>query len=193
MANRVIIGKRGSDYGLFASRSGIDVTDTSSTDHLSFDSSAATCLIVHSFCEGILTSFNDWWGGAQSISFGGVTYTSSQVTITHNLGYEPAFAVRWNRYIDLSSGVATAVYSPFSIQVEEEIDTGEEEEGGAVFEPTVGADGGCLATVSNTTLKIENTFRDYFATNSTTVNNSAAIYYAYVIFKEENFINGGSF
>ena len=35
MANRVILGKRGTDYGLFVSRSGQDVT--TSNDALGFD------------------------------------------------------------------------------------------------------------------------------------------------------------
>ena len=108
MANRVLVGKRGSEFGLFVSRSGVDVTDTSLTTPLSFDSRAATSLNVHSFGQGILTAFNDGNGAQQqSITFGGVTYTSSTVTITHNLGFVPAFAVRWNRYSDLSSGLAT--------------------------------------------------------------------------------------
>ena len=34
MANRVLVGKRGSDDGLFISQKGVDVTDTSSTSPL---------------------------------------------------------------------------------------------------------------------------------------------------------------
>ena len=193
MANRLLIGKRGSDFGLFASRSGIDVTDTSSTEHLSFDSRAATSLNVHSFGQGILTAENDAGAASQSISFGGVTYTSSQVTITHNLGYTPAFAVRWNRFSELSSGVPSKVYTPHVILFTEEESDGEEgdEEN---FDEIASADGGCAAVISTTTLEIENAMREYFEGNgSTTVDDSAAICYAYVIFKEENFINGGSF
>ena len=48
--------------------------------------------------------------------------------------------------------------------------------------------------MSSTTLELENANRDYHNINSsTTVGDSAAICYAYVIFKEENFINGASF
>ena len=48
--------------------------------------------------------------------------------------------------------------------------------------------------MSSTTLQLENTMRDYHNINgATTVGDSAAICYAYIIFKEENFINGVSF
>ena len=193
MANRVLVGKRGSEFGLFVSRSGVDVTDTSLTTPLSFDSRAATSLNVHSFGQGILSAFNDGNGAPQqSITFGGVTYTSSTVTITHNLGFVPAFAVRWNRYSDLSSGLATKVYSPFVTNRQEETTEGDDDE--AETNPVSDADGGLDAVMSSTTLELENANRDYHNINSsTTVGDSAAICYAYVIFKEENFINGASF
>lgn len=193
MANRVIVGKRGSDYGVFASKSGVDVTDTTLTTPLSFDSRAATSLNLHSFGQGIVVAYNDGNGATQqSITFGGVTYTSSTATITHNLGFVPAFAVRWNRYSDLSSGVAPKVYSPFIMNIQEETITGDDDE--EETEIIQDNDGGCLADMGTSTLVIENTFRDYHNINgATTVGNSAAVCYAYVIFKEENFINGGSF
>ena len=193
MANRVLVGKRGSEFGLFVSRSGVDVTDTSLTTPLSFDSRAATSLNVHSFGQGILTAFNDGNGAPQqSITFGGVTYTSSSVIITHNLGFVPAFAVRWNRYSDLSSGLATKVYSPFVTNRQEETTEGDDDE--AETNHVSDADGGLDAVMSSTTLELENANRDYHNINSsTTVGDSAAICYAYVIFKEENFINGASF
>jgi hypothetical protein len=193
MANRVLVGKRGSEFGLFVSRSGVDVTDTSLTTPLSFDSRAATSLNVHSFGQGILTAFNDGNGAPQqSITFGGVTYTSSTVTITHNLGFVPAFAVRWNRYSDLSSGLATKVYSPFVTNRQEETTEGDDDE--AETNPVADSDGGLDAVMSSTTLELENFNRDYHNINSsTTVGDSAAICYAYIIFKEENFINGASF
>ena len=192
MANRVLVGKRGSDFGLFVSRSGLDVTDTSLTTPLSFDSRAATSLNVHSFGQGIVTAFHDGGGTAQSITFGGVTYTSSTATITHNLGFVPAFVVRWNRYSDLSSGLATKVYSPFITNIQEETIVGDDDQ--EETETIQDNDGGLDALMSSTTLELENGFRDYHNINgATTVGDSAAICYAYVIFKEENFINGASF
>ena len=37
MASRVLLGKRGSDYGLFVSQNGVDVHDDTSTTPLAFD------------------------------------------------------------------------------------------------------------------------------------------------------------
>ena len=195
MGNRVLIGKRGSsDFGLFVSRSGIDVSDNSLTSPLAFDSRAASSLNVHSYGQGILTAFNDGSGAAQqSITFGGITYTSDSATITHNLGYIPAYAIRWNRYSDLSSGVPSAVFTPHYISREEFESNGEdgdEEE----YDTSSDSSGGCSAAASTSTIELENNNRDYYNINSsTTVNNSAALYYAYIIFKQENTRSGGSF
>jgi hypothetical protein len=195
MGNRVLLGKRdSSDFGLFISRSGVDVANTSLTSPLAFDSGAASTLNVHSFGQGILTAFNDGNGAQQqSISFGGVTYTSETVTITHNLGYVPAYAVRWNRFSDLSSGVPAAVYTPHIIyeeHLESNGEDGDEEE----FDTSSDSSGGCSAVASTSTIVLENNNRDYYNINSsTTVNNSAATCYAYIIFKQENTRSGGSF
>ena len=91
MANRVLLGKRGSDHGLFVSRSGVDVTDTSVTTPLSFDTNASASLLVHSFGQGVLVPVDP---ANASYSLGGVTYTADTIEITHGLGYQPAFAVR---------------------------------------------------------------------------------------------------
>ena len=101
MANRVLLGKRGtSDFGLFVSRSGDDVTTT--TNPLFFDSRSPTSLTVHSFGQGILVpqGITNSNGNALSNNFDNQTYTSAvgsgDATITHNLGYVPAYAIRWN-------------------------------------------------------------------------------------------------
>ena len=100
MANRVLLGKKGtSDFGLFVSRSGDDVLTT--TNPLSFDSRAPTSLTVSSFGQGILVPNNltNTFGSSLSYTFEGTTYTSSatsgETSITHNLGYVPAYAIRW--------------------------------------------------------------------------------------------------
>ena len=59
MANRVLLGKRGTKQGIFVSRSGVDVTDSTSTTPLSFDSNAASSLIVHAYGECLLPALND--------------------------------------------------------------------------------------------------------------------------------------
>ena len=52
MANRVLIGKRGSDHGLFVSRAGQNVA--TSEEPLGFDSRAVESLIVHSYGQNVL-------------------------------------------------------------------------------------------------------------------------------------------
>ena len=42
MAKRVLLGKKGSDYGLFISKPGVDVTTTTSPKDLLFNSGATT-------------------------------------------------------------------------------------------------------------------------------------------------------
>ena len=90
MANRVLLGKRGSDFGLFVSRSGQNVE--TSTDPLAFDSRAAETLIVDSFGQGILVpQVQHRTTGAQlTFTFDSTTYNQHQATITHNLGYIPS-------------------------------------------------------------------------------------------------------
>ena len=90
MANRVLIGNRATGgYGLYVSKDGDDVlTD----DGLLFDSRTGTGWGVATYGQGSIV-----WNGAD-------------VTITHNLGYNPVVAIRWSHTI--TSGVATEVYSP---------------------------------------------------------------------------------
>ena len=114
MANRVLLGKRGtSDFGLFVSRSGDNVLTT--TNPLSFDSRAPTSLTVNSFGQGILvpSGLTNSGGTALSYTFEGTSYTSSstsgQASITHNLGYVPAFAIRWNTGAEMGFRVPSAL------------------------------------------------------------------------------------
>lgn len=114
MANRVLLGKRGtSDFGLFVSRSGDDVLTT--TNPLSFDSRAPTSLTVHSYGQGVLvpSGLTNNFGTALSYTFEGTTYTSSatsgETSITHNLGYVPAYAIRWNTGAEMGFRVPSAL------------------------------------------------------------------------------------
>ncbi len=94
MAGRVLIGKKGSEYGLFVSQNGQDVQTT--TEPLAFDSRAAASLTVHSFGQGQLLQ------------------TDSPDTMTHSLGYIPLYAVRWCNEGDMyANGYASKVYSPY--------------------------------------------------------------------------------
>ena len=90
MANRILVGNRSTGgYGLYVSKTGDDVTNT--TNPLAFDSRTGT-----------------GWSIKQAGQF---TVSGSQ-TINHGLGYTPLFAVRWCTSSQISSGVATKVYSP---------------------------------------------------------------------------------
>ena len=100
MGNRVILGQRGSDYGLFVSQNNEDVTDTTDTTPLAFDSRAVRGLTVHAKGEGILSAAPNY-----------ATFTTS-TAIAHGLGYTPTVAVRWCYASDLSSGVAQRMYTP---------------------------------------------------------------------------------
>ena len=100
MGNRVILGNRGSDYGLFVSQNNEDVTDTTDTTPLAFDARAVRGLTVHAKGEGSLAPAANY-----------AIFTTS-TTIAHGLGYTPTVAVRWCYASDLSSGVAQRMYSP---------------------------------------------------------------------------------
>ena len=178
MANRVLLGKRGSDYGLFVSQKDIDVTDTSLTTPLSFDSRAVRGLMIAAKGEGSLAP-------AASNS-GGVDYPTS-VTISHGLGYVPAYAVRWCIASDLSSGIATRMRSPAYYRREELEMIGDDEE---IEENVVTDEYGCTTGISSSNLTIYNHYfgqssegdsAEYFGTGKQT------IYYAYIIFKAKSF------
>ena len=159
MANRILIGDRATGgEGFYVSKSGENVLTT--TNSLQFDSRMGASLIVHSYGQGSVSP-------------------NSSVTITHNLGYIPAYALRWSDSGDITSGLATKTYSPneasstFAEYEEEEIsDDGE-------------IDWGCTASsVGVNSFNINNhSNNDMGLTNRT-------IYYAYVIFHEADFTGG---
>ena len=197
MANRILLGKRGSDQGLFVSRSGTDVTNTSLTTPLSFDTNASASLLVHSFGEGALVPTEP---ANASYAIGGVTYTADSIEISHGLGYQPAFAVRWCTPRELDgNNKATKVWTPFICVNTELVSDGggdEEEEneeqydgfagltafasGSSPFkiniENVMGADGGTITS-------LQTSGADAFG---------AICLYSYVIFTEPNFTNGES-
>ena len=93
MANRVLIGNRATGgQGIYVSQNGEDVLTT--TNALQFDSRMAASAVVHSFGQGDIPA-----------NTSGTAYDD----FTHNLGYNPLFAVRWNLSTHLSGGVATKV------------------------------------------------------------------------------------
>lgn len=96
MANRVLLGKRGSDYGLYVSRPGQDVTSTSSS--LIFDSNSA------------VKGFNVAARG-QGILNAGATRTFS-----HGLGFRPFVEVTYTNVANCVAGNPTSA-ATFSVSL----------------------------------------------------------------------------
>ena len=160
MANRILIGNRATGgQGLYVSQDGDNVLTT--TNALQFDSRMAASAIVHSFAQGTI-------GG------------NSAADITHNLGYTPTFAFRWNYATELdSNNRATQVYSPCIT------DSATEEFGGDGFAGSIqwGASAG-HSSVNN--IRITN----FHQTTEDFGSHTATIYYAIVIFHQEDFTGG---
>lgn len=200
--NRVVLGKRGTDFGLFVSRGGQNAL--TSTEPLGFDSRAAETLIVHSTHQGILVPDMNTTGGSQvSRTYNSVTYNQHTTTITHNLGYVPCFAVRWCTFGDLSSGLATRTFPPFHYYNEapETIEEDMFEEGDEVVIPGVYAESGLsIQSTTNNTIVLKNMVKrqadnDYGAQSEFTDNNvedEAFYFWSCVIFTADNFLNGES-
>ena len=159
MANRILIGNRATGgMGLYVSQDGDNVLTT--TNALQFDSRMAASAIVHSFAQGTI-------GG------------NSVADITHNLGYSPLFAFRWNYGTEVSGGVATQVYSPCVT------DSSTSEFGGDGFDGDIvwGASAGHTSVNNIRITNFHETTGDFGTHNAT-------IYYAIVIFHEADFTGG---
>jgi hypothetical protein len=191
MANRVLIGKRGSDYGLFVSKSGDDVVTT--TNPLSFDSRAVESLNVHTYGQGILVPDVTNTSGTQlTFTYSGTTYSQHEIDIGHSLGYSPAFVVRYTTIAHLSSGVATKVWSAnvqqFSFTEYEEDEEVADGGGGDGLQAYI------TSSANQYKLRIRNEiYREHQGTNEHGSLASSAVYaYSYIIFKAENFLGGFS-
>ena len=152
MARRLLLGKAGSDYGLFVSKSGTDVINDSGTlangDDLLFDSRVGIGSLPLKFHgEGTL--------GLPSTRSDALT-SDTFATITHNLGFKPFVIVQWCFSTDVSSGVATKMYPAMHFYWEEEDEDTEFGTNTQVFERE--SVGGVWFEVSTTTLKIYNNF-----------------------------------
>jgi len=207
MGNRVLIGNRGGTYGFFVSNDTQNVI--SSSNALGFDSRASESLIVHSFSEGVLVPEVTNSSGTQltrTNTFVSPNQTINQhtATITHNLGYIPAFAIRWSTHDDIdSNGKATVTYPPFSYYGEspERIEEDQFSEGDEITYPGVYAQSGLAITATTTSaITIKNTAgsqgdnSDGFQVECTddAVENEAFYYWSCLIFTAENFLNGES-
>ena len=150
MANRVLVGNRATGgYGLYVSKDGDDVLVD---DGMLFDSRTGT-----------------GWGVA-TYGQGSMVWSAADVTITHNLGYNPVVAIRWAHAI--TDGVATEVYSPcWSEHMVEQS-----------FGPDRPYRGGLRWYHGSTNAIV--------IQNQATAYAEATIYYSYIIFNEPDFTGG---
>tara|TARA_B100000282_G_scaffold236885_1_gene179386 strand:+ start:1534 stop:2073 length:540 start_codon:yes stop_codon:yes gene_type:complete len=104
MSRRIVLGKvNSSDHGLFVSKSGVDIVDSSGNL-----TSAGNQLFNSKFGDGNFTLKRK---GQVAISGGSSSGTST--TITHNLGYRPLTFIQFCYGNELSSGVATKMRTPY--------------------------------------------------------------------------------
>lgn len=198
MANRVLLGARGSDKGLFVSRSGQNVI--TSTEPLGFDSRAAESLIVHSYGQGILVPQvqHTTTGNQLTYTFNSQTYSAVETTITHNMGYIPAFAVRFTHGSNLQNGFAHSSFTPFSYTAgnDDYVETDQEEEGDEIEYPQTSATSGMtVSNVTTSSFKLRNTANRQFDNTdgkATSLSATSVYFYSYVIFTAENFTNNTS-
>ena len=161
MANRILIGNRATvGYGIYVGQSVEDVLTT--TNALAFDSRMGASTIIHSYGQGTIA------GGGTAHPF------------THNLGYNPLFAVRWSESI--TSGLATATYTV--AQQDMSYTEYEEEEEWATGEATWGCG---VAHTSTSVITISNLSN---AQGDNSGNTLRTLYYAIVVFHEADYTGG---
>ena len=103
MAKRVLLGKKGSDYGLFVSKPGVDVTTTSSPKDLLFNSGATTtasgATSERSFRSGVIVTDTT----ITTMTSGAVTNLPSTLGSDNNY-YIPAYQIVENQVRNPTSG-----------------------------------------------------------------------------------------
>jgi hypothetical protein len=184
MAKRILLGKAGSDYGLFVSKAGIDVVNNSnvltSSENLLFDSRVGIGSLPLKF------------HGQGTISAPAVVGIPASTTITHSLNYKPLVIVQWCFSTDVSNGIATKMYPAmyfnfFEDDYNSDYGISEEEYESRLY-------GGVGFQVTTTTLVIKNYFsggtKEYIVTGqgaSQEIENISplAINYAFLIFDVE--------
>jgi len=184
MAKRILLGKAGSDYGLFVSKAGIDVVNNSnvltSSENLLFDSRVGIGSLPLKF------------HGQGTISAPAVVGIPASTTITHSLNYKPLVIVQWCFSTDVSNGIATKMYPAmyfnfFEDDYNSDYGISEEEYESRLY-------GGVGFQVTTTTLVIKNYFsggtKEYTVTGqgaSQEIENISplAINYAFLVFDVE--------
>jgi len=113
MTGRVLLGNRGSEYGLFVSKPGVEVTSTSATGGMAFDSNSIESPRVVGYGQGILsprTTGDLTYAEAKAI-YTGASSASHVVRVSHGLSYKPLVFIRWSYGGDLSSSKAVRTYN----------------------------------------------------------------------------------
>lgn len=184
MANRVLLGNRGSEYGLFVSKPGVDVTSTSATGGMAFDSNAVESPRVVGYGQGILsprTTGDLTYSEAKAI-YTGAPSASHVVRVSHGLSYAPLIFIRWSYGGDLSSSKAARTYNMGHVCSEYAVF--QFSFGGAFYyiDSTIGM--GLKAEVDTSYLYIasmESGAQDNSFGTTSNKYNGVNIYYAYVI------------
>ena len=192
MARRVVLGKAGSDYGLFVSKSGTDVINDSgvltSGENLQFDSRVGAGnlqLKFHGQGQLGIPNYAENYSSLPNLA-GSNTFG----TVTHNLGYKPFVIVQWCLTSDVSGGVATKMFPAFHADFRVEYEDSDYGQRVQTFRRDVGA--GVWFEVTNTQLKIYNnmvgTWAEETYDNAITSQEYSAgkgISYAFLIFDVE--------
>jgi len=156
MGRKLLLGKAGSDYGLFVSKTEIvngsavttDVVNDSGVltdgDNLLFDSRVGIGSLPLKF------------HGQGTISAPATVGTPATTTITHGLNYKPFVIVQWCFSTDVTSGVATKMYPAMRYQFFE--DDTSSDYGNSSEEYESSFYGGVSFQVTTTTLVIKNHF-----------------------------------
>ena len=123
MAKRLLLGKRGNNFGLFVSKPGVDVTSTSTTGGMAFDSNSIESPKVVGYGQGILsprTTGDLTYDSAKTI-YTASSSASHVVRVSHGLSYAPLVFVRWSYGGDLSSSKAKRTYNMGHVSSEYEV------------------------------------------------------------------------
>ena len=164
MANRILLGNRSTGgYGLYVSKSGQNVLDT--TQSMMFDHRAGNSWSVKKIQEGTLT-------------YGATT------TVDHGIvDYYPLFAVRWCTVAELDGNSrATKVYNSAYTEYFRETMVG-----GEPLEVTRRSG----IWVNGTASKTGETFEgELYIKNNGFVSPGTTIYYAAIVFFQEDFTGG---
>lgn len=175
MSRRIVLGKvNSSDHGLFVSKSGVDIVDSSGNL-----TAAGNQLFNSKFGDGNFTLKRKG-----QVAINGGLSTGRTTTITHSLGYRPLTFVQFCYGNELSSGVATKMRTPYH----HKYDASGPMVSGGFLGGFFNYHFGLSVEVGTNTLVLRNHGYSLGSTTNTTVgkyidsNKTGTIYVAYLIF-----------